>query len=324
MAKVKSRRISSSFLIGLFILSGTVLLIIVIIWLGATQFTREMNYYVTYVDGSVEGLETGSPVKYQGVPVGSVSKINVAPDGRLIEIVFQMKKDVKYNDSLRVKSELTGIAGGKFLQLYYPSNPEILQIFPKLNFQPAYTYIKSSPSGLEEIEIAAREVVDNLRRFKFYEISNKTIDFLNATTDFFRNPELSDIIANIEESSRKLSGIIDRADTTKILDYLANTGAKLYQTSQDLKEFSEKLNEQLVNMQLDKYVQMAYSRYDTTMMKTQDVIQMIGYRTENVVYSLSETLRQIDLTSRELRRTLNAINDDPSNVFLSNPPPEEK
>ena len=51
-------------------------------WLSANKFLKEQIYYVTYFDGSVEGLNVGSPVKYQGVPCGAVQALEVAPDGK--------------------------------------------------------------------------------------------------------------------------------------------------------------------------------------------------------------------------------------------------
>ena len=87
----RKNKFTGAFLIGIFVLTGLVILIATVIWLGKTQFMEESKLYVTYFDGSVEGLEKGSPVKYLGVPVGTVDKIKVAPDGKLVEIVMQIE-----------------------------------------------------------------------------------------------------------------------------------------------------------------------------------------------------------------------------------------
>ena len=70
MAEIKSRKKNQPFLVGLFTLLGLSIIIVTIIWLGANEFFKQQKFYVTYFDTSVEGLTIGSPVKYQGVPVG--------------------------------------------------------------------------------------------------------------------------------------------------------------------------------------------------------------------------------------------------------------
>jgi phospholipid/cholesterol/gamma-HCH transport system substrate-binding protein len=152
----------SPFLIGIFVLSAIVLSVSVIIWLGANQFLKERVFYVTYIDGSVEGIEKGSAVKYQGVPCGKIDDIKVAPDGRLVEIIMQIDDKIKINENLRVRTALAGLAGGKFLELHYPENPEMALLHPPLNFRKPYPVINSAPSSLAEISIAAQKVMNNL------------------------------------------------------------------------------------------------------------------------------------------------------------------
>jgi ABC-type transporter Mla subunit MlaD len=182
---IRSRKINSSFLIGLFVVTGTIILVGFLIWMGATQFLKEQTFYVTYFDGSIEGLEPGSAVKYLGVPCGRVQKVQVAPDGMLVEVIMNIDEKITISDSLRVKAEMAGIAGGKFLQLFIPTDPQMFEMNPKITFKPPYTLIKSAPSGIEEITLAARDVMTNIMKLQFAEISKGTINFLDATTKFF-------------------------------------------------------------------------------------------------------------------------------------------
>lgn len=324
MSKVPSRRINSPFLIGIFVITGMVITIAVILWLGASQFLKEKNFYVTYFDSSVEGLETGSPVKYLGVPVGTISNVHVAEDGRLIEVVMQIDKKISYNDSLRAKAEFAGIAGGKFIQLYFPTDPKIAAMYPDLGFKPTHKLIRSAPSGLEEIEIAMRDVMNKLRLIEYGKISNSTVSFLDKTTEFFENEKLYSTIDNLEKTSAKLSAIAERADTSRILDFIANASSRLYQTTVELKLFADKLNEQVDNLGLDKHVEDAFSRYDSTMISTQKVIESLGYRSNSALVSLNEVLEEIKKTNRKLQKSLRVVSDNPSQILLANPPPPEE
>lgn len=324
MAKIHSRRVISPFLIGIFVILGTFSLIGVIIWLGAVQFLKEQVYYVSYFPGSVEGLEKGSAVKYLGVPCGSVKSINVAPDGKLVEVVMQLDPKLNIDDSLRVQLALAGIAGGKFLQLFYPSSPDLSELSPSYQFEPPYPVIKSTPSGLEELEIAARDVMNNLMQLKVKEISAGTIGFLGSTTKFFNSPELYQIMANLERTSESLQKVMQSADTSQIISNLESFTNVLLQTSQKLDMLAENLQNQADAMDLPGYISKIYDRYDSTIANANYAISLIGYRSEDLLITLAETLEQIKATNKRLRRTLSAISENPSQVFFSEPPPKEK
>lgn len=324
MAKIQTRRINSPFLTGIFVIAGMVVVIVVVFWLSASQFLQQRALYASYFETSVEGLETGSAVKYQGVPVGTISDVQVAPDGRMIEVIMQIDKKIIINDSLRAKAEIAGIAGGKFIQLYYPKEAKIANMYPALSFEPTEKLIRSAPSGLEEIEIAMREVMNNMLLLEVDSISSSTIRFLTASADFFSNEDMYTTIRNLSVASDRLKGIAARADTSKILEYIAHSSSMLYQTTNDLKLFAEKLNEQIDNLQLDKYVENAFLNYDSTMISTRRVIQSLGLRSQGALYGLSEVIEEIKATNKELQRTLRAINDHPSQVFLSEPPPPDE
>ena len=84
---------SSKFLIGLFVIGGTLLFAAIIIWVGAARILTKGSLYSVYFDESVQGLQVDSAIKYRGVAIGKVQKIKVAPDNRLIEVV--MKIDIE-------------------------------------------------------------------------------------------------------------------------------------------------------------------------------------------------------------------------------------
>ena len=320
----RKKKISTAFLIGIFVLLSTALITVIIIWLGASHFLQDNVNYVTYFDGSVEGLEMGSPVKYQGVPIGTIKEIKVAPDGKLVEIIMQVQKKIAINDDLRVKSEIAGLAGGKFLQLYYPGKESIKMLYPKLSFKPPHRLIKSSPSGFEEIEIAMKEVMNNFRDLQVKNISDNTIDFLQSSTEFFKNQELYQIVSQLSEASAKISHILSRADSSKIIDNLEVTSAKFIESAEKLKKFADNLNDQLNGLAINKKVDNAIYKYDTVMNSAQKVINLVGYRAENSLISLTETLEELKSTNKQLKKTLKAFSETPSQIFLSEPPKKEK
>lgn len=324
MSKVPGRRISSSFIIGLFVTISGLALLGTVIWLGANKFFEENTFFVTYFEGSVEGLETGSPVKYQGVPVGSISNIEVAPDGKLVQVTMQIDSKINITDSLRVKTEFAGIAGGKFLQLHYPNEKLFYAMHPVLGFKPPHKLIKSAPSGFDEIEIAAKDLMGNLMQFKAGEISDEVIQFLSSSTKFMNNDELYEMITSLKETSAHFQSIMGKADSSSIISNLNTTSGKLLETSNNMVLFTELLNSKIKELEIQSRIDHAISKYDSLINSVQKVVNNVGYQAGTVMLTLNETLEQFKSTNKELKKSLRAVSDNPSQIFLSEPPKKEK
>ncbi len=317
-------KLTGSFFIGLFFLVALALFAAVVVWLGARRYSEESAKYATYFEGSVEGLEKGSPVKYLGVPVGSVEKIGVAPDGKLIEVIFRIKSDIKIDSSLRVKAELAGIAGGKFLQLSYPSSKEALNVHPKITFKPPYPVILSSPSGIEEIEIATREIINNLRKLDVEGISSGSVDFLKEATRFFKDQRLYEILDEIKKSAVKLNGLLTAADTSRILRNLTLSSDKLKSVSAKLDKFSDKLLAEIDSLKTSERLDKALAEYDSTLSAARLAISSLSYRAEQVMFTVNRTLEDLRSTNKRFKKTLRTLTENPSGLIFSEPPPEEK
>jgi len=106
---------TSKFLIGIFVITGTVLAAVIIIWVGAADFFRKGSIYVTYFDESVQGLQADSTVKYRGVAVGKVKSIKVAPDDRLIEVAMKIEMSSDLQNHTEAQLKTTGITGIVFI-----------------------------------------------------------------------------------------------------------------------------------------------------------------------------------------------------------------
>ena len=97
-------READKFKIGLFVIITVVLFLSIIIWLGATKFFQRYEYYVTYFDESISGLDVGSNISLRGVPVGAVSSIKIASDGKLIEVQMKFFNEARIRAYARLAS----------------------------------------------------------------------------------------------------------------------------------------------------------------------------------------------------------------------------
>jgi len=162
--------------LGLFVLVGVGVMLGSLFWLGARRLRRESFPAITYFDESVQGLDVGSPVKFRGVTVGTVSDITVAPDHRHVQVTADMyvdslvrlgliehapKKGEEFaSPNWRVQLASAGITGVRFIQTDY-FDPERYPL-PQLSFEPPWNYVPSVPSTLKNVEEAAVELLNRL------------------------------------------------------------------------------------------------------------------------------------------------------------------
>src|SRR3990167_115369 len=73
---MQSRQEAHYFKIGLFVLSGIVLLVGLVVFFNTASMFKKQVLIETYFNESVQGLSIGSPVKYRGITVGHVKKIS--------------------------------------------------------------------------------------------------------------------------------------------------------------------------------------------------------------------------------------------------------
>ncbi len=104
--------------LGIFFVAIMTLFIGAIFWLVGGFSKDPSTNYACYYAWSVGGLNVGSSVNYNGVPVGSVVSIGIAPDGRLVKVVVQIVDDkFKVDDTIVASLYVTGITGLKNVNL---------------------------------------------------------------------------------------------------------------------------------------------------------------------------------------------------------------
>ena len=209
------------FKIGLFVIAGMVLMIVVLVWLGASRFLEEAKTVVAYFSESVQGLEADSPVKFRGVPVGRVSAIRLAPDGRLIEVVMRLARHFKVTEDLGIKMNLLGLTGMKYLEIdTFP--PEQRREAITYDFQPRYPVIATYPSDIKEFGSALDNLFQKVKTVDAQQISRNLVSVSGQLDKFLRegklekiSTEASETLREIREAARKVHEEINRAQPGK-------------------------------------------------------------------------------------------------------------
>ena len=108
--------------VGLFVLAALFILAIAIIWVTGAGTLGPKYRLFTYLP-EVEGVETGAPVRLDGVEVGSVDKIelNPQPSDRTHNIRVTMRISRKYRQSIRTDSQVRlvteGLLGNRYVSI---------------------------------------------------------------------------------------------------------------------------------------------------------------------------------------------------------------
>jgi phospholipid/cholesterol/gamma-HCH transport system substrate-binding protein len=218
-----ARKKFSSFLLGLFVTGGFIILAVILIWVGVSQYFQRGNRYVSYFNESVQGLQKDSEVKFRGVQVGRVENIFIAPDNRQVGVVMII--DLKFDPTKEciAQLELTGITGVMFVNLV-PRTEKKPYAPPKITFVSKYPVIPSQPSEIKRILTGIDEVVANLKEIDAKGISREAKATFKEMKTFFGGEKTKHIIAELEVSSgnlKKLSTKINqdvhRGEVRKIL-----------------------------------------------------------------------------------------------------------
>jgi phospholipid/cholesterol/gamma-HCH transport system substrate-binding protein len=147
----------SSFRLGLLVIICGSILLITIIWLGASHYFEENLSYVTYFDESVKGLQQDAIVNYRGVGVGRAVDIGLAPDGRLIKVVMHLRPDFRVDRTLAIQLREMGLTGLRYLEIdTAPAN--IQELTPEIDFPSEHPVIPSYPSEIVQLKAALETI----------------------------------------------------------------------------------------------------------------------------------------------------------------------
>jgi phospholipid/cholesterol/gamma-HCH transport system substrate-binding protein len=207
--------------VGAFVLALVLGLVIALLWLTGAQYAQEYAYYQTFFSGSVSGLGNGTSVRYNGIEVGRVAKLNFdANDPRRVQVLMQIDPTLKIHADSVAYIASQGLTGGSYVEIDGGSkNTPVLE--PRVWGE--YPTIKSKPSTLQQLEQSAPMLVAKLNR-----IGDSLNDLLNNKN----RKAIADILTNLRTTTDVLSARSKDIDAT--LHNFSAASAKLDMDLADL------------------------------------------------------------------------------------------
>jgi ABC-type transporter Mla subunit MlaD len=224
------------FRIGLFIIVALAILTGGLIALGAGQMFRPRIYIETYVDGTVQGVDVGSPVKFRGVPIGRVSSINFtfneygSPSQvdrfNYVRILMEIDREMfpgmfsenltpviekNVEQGLRARIEPQGITGINYIEINYVNDPSQ---FPSLavDWKPHYYYIPSAPGQLTNMLDSVNNIMRQIEQLNIGGMSTSITDLLANLNKAVTGADITKVSADLQTLLGELRNALQAAN----------------------------------------------------------------------------------------------------------------
>jgi len=223
--------------LGMFLSVSAALFIIILAVFIIPKLREEGDVYsINFKDTSVNGLYVGAPVKYQGVEIGKVDRINVNPkDLNSILVQTKLKKGFPVKTDMRATLMYMGITGQKFIELSGGTNEaanlkphEIIPSSRGLG-EKAEDIVSNIDSAVQSINLLLNP--ENQKKITLVlQNAEKTSQILTDVLER-RKENLEQSIANIEDASYKFGEVTENLFV--VLDNLRSISARIEQDTQE-------------------------------------------------------------------------------------------
>ncbi|MEN1972185.1 MlaD family protein [Luteimonas sp. MJ204] len=201
-------------LIGAFTLAVAVAMLLFGLWAAKYSSDRNWQAYHVVFDEPVTGLTEGGTVQYNGIAVGTVDSLSLAPqDPRRVVARIRVNAEVPVKVDTRAKMSIAGLTSAPFIQLTGGS-PEAPRLLPQ--DKDDVPVILTEASALQNIADTANRLVARLDQVLSEEnverIAN-TLEHIEGMTGAVagQREDLAALITNTRVASEKL---VDAVETS--------------------------------------------------------------------------------------------------------------
>jgi phospholipid/cholesterol/gamma-HCH transport system substrate-binding protein len=271
MASLKTK-----FSVGLFMVLGVILAIVLVIWLGVSNYLDKGLLYAAYFDESVQGLDQDSAVKYRGVTIGKVQEITVAPDGELIQVVLKIDNEPSLQRSpekIVAQLKSVGITGLMFIELNI-SKAKAPNLTPNLSFQSNYPVIATRPSDISLLFQSIDNVLTTMGAVDLNKIFQKMADTLDGIDAAITQAHVGNISTKLNTTLTSLNHRLESDQWQTIMDSAT-------QAADRINHFGQNAN-------------LAVTRFDRTIMGLEQLIEKNRPTIDHAVKELDRSIATLN------------------------------
>ena len=295
-------------LIGAFTLLTAAFLLLFGLWAAKYTSDKDWRYFNVIFDEAVTGLTEGGSVQYNGISVGTVDKLSLAPDDpRKVIAKVKLRASTPVKVDTHAKLSFTGLTGTAFIQLTGGSPDAALLV----GTEDEIPTIITESSALQNIAETANKLVARLDKVLSDENINniaKTLENLENATGAIsdQRADLSSLIVNARISSEKLANTLDTTNNA-----VNSIDRELVQK---LPQLIAKLDSTLSHMDS------AANNADKLIGENRGAINSF---TQDGLSQLGPTMEELRALVRDLRKISARFEDNPAGYVLGRQKPKE-
>ena len=212
--------------VGAFVLTMVFLAFVAVMWLAGTQFSTSFAHYDIYFEGPVSGLSTGARAEYNGIPVGTVSDIEIVTDPAILEtngrkpirVTIEIKNNIQIHKDAAATIQSNILSGVSYILISPGKSQELLEA----HHGERYPVIRSRRATLASLAARGPQLLDKLDVI-FDHVDDLLTDqnrqTFNAILDNIQkvSKNLADhsdqIATNAEEALKAAAGLFTALDT---------------------------------------------------------------------------------------------------------------
>jgi len=336
-------------LVGAFVLGAIALTIGLLVVLGGGKLFQRRTPVVMFFQGSVTGLNVGSPVNFRGVRVGQVTNVFIRyePDGsptmeipvladftgNNVEIVAD-KPERREIRSAREEQLRMLVGKGLRAQLALPSLVTgqatiALDFFPDTTASfkdsfPDRVEIPTVPSTLQEVQATLQQVYGKISQLPLDDLVSDARDVLKGANRLVNDPQVAQTIGNASKALADLQQVARTLDS-RIPPLIAsiettsdNANQALISAEKTMKGIETRSEQTFrdTNAMLQAATS-ALNQADRTLRTANTIIQPGGPVNFEVVNALRETAA----AARSMRDLTDQLQRNPNSLLFGRPGP---
>ena len=223
---------ASYILVGAFVLGLVAVLAGVGIWVARIEFDKTPTSYVIYFEGNVTGLGIGSPARYRGIPVGSVTNIDIDPENvERVRVIIAVSPETPIKQDTVATLALQGITGVAFVQLTGGTQKAPALKPPAKGKLPV---ISSKPSALQQVMDRLPQAIE------------KIVIITERATKLFAEENLEAITATLQSLRKTMDALgAEDGDLRRLLRESRGAVAELQSALSEGGALAAKLNRRI-------------------------------------------------------------------------------
>jgi paraquat-inducible protein B len=319
--------------IGAFLIGALVLTVVGAVTLASAAWFESRATFASFFQESVNGLERGAPVKFQGVPVGNVTRILIQIDERdrtfqvpveyeidLTRLTTQLGTFVDLADAavlqrqiaqgLRAQLQMESMVTGKlYIELSYRQDP----LPPELEVRPtAWPEIPTTPSLLAALGTGAGSMVADVLRILF------------QVNQMLEDVDMPQINAAVVASAQAVERLVDAPEIRAALAQVPGMTAQVNQTMAEIALVMERAGAAIDPLQL----QIGGTAAEMTatlasLRRTLEETHGLLSTDSGLGYGLQDALTSLRDAADALSLLINSLDQNPDMLVRGRKPPEE-